>query len=77
MSHLHFGFLGLFLLRFVERRQHQQSTTLRTPMRRRLLALLERRARQQSPPAVRIDDHLRGDVGLPPLGGGSRERRHR
>jgi hypothetical protein len=76
MSHLHFGFLGLLLLRLVEQRQ-QQSATPRLPLRRRLLALLERGARQQSPPVMQIDDHLRGDIGLPPLDSGSRGRRHR
>jgi hypothetical protein len=77
MSHLHFGFIGLFLLHLAERRQHRQSTTPGVPIRHRLLALLKRRARQQSPPVVQIDDHLRGDIGLPPFDGGSRGRRHR
>jgi hypothetical protein len=77
MSHLHFGFLGLFLLRLAERRQHRQSTMPTISTRRRLLAFLKRRARQQAPSAMRIDDHLRGDVGLPPLDSGSRGRGRR
>jgi hypothetical protein len=76
MSHLHFGFLGLFLLRLVERHQLQPST-LRLPRRRRLLTFVTRLARQQSPPAMQLDDHLRGDLGLPPLDSRGRGRRHR
>jgi hypothetical protein len=73
MSYLHFGFLGLFLLRLVERHQ-EQSSTPRLSRRGRLLTYL---ARQQSPPLAQMDDHLRGDIGLPPLDNGSRGRRHR
>jgi hypothetical protein len=73
MSHLHFGFLGLFLLRLVERHQHQSSTP-RPSLRRRLLTFL---ARQQSRPVAQMDDHLRCDLGLPPLDSADRGRRHR
>lgn len=77
MSNLHHGFLGLFLLRLTEHRHDQDLTVPATPIGRRLFALFRRGARRHVLPVMRIDDHLRRDIGVPTLDSTGRGRRHR